>query len=225
MNDKQYYITRPDRVQEGPYDEESLIARYKAGKYPEGTLVWCEGMESWILLTDVYRTADTPLFRHYPFSSVRRQKRVHALPRATWITSIILFGCIVGFGLTYIFRNNSERNVYSQEQKMKKQCPSSENNIPKSKKLIALLEKIKAGADVNVKEKEGGRTALIQAAEDGNTECVKLLLVAGADVNAKDEDGFTPLVCAAKEGYTEIVKALVTAGVDINMKKGGSVPP
>lgn len=50
MNDKQYYITRPDRVQEGPYDEKSLIARYKAGKYPEGTLVWQEGMDSWILI-------------------------------------------------------------------------------------------------------------------------------------------------------------------------------
>lgn len=50
MNDKQYYITRPDRVQEGPYDEESLITRYQAGKYPKGTLAWYEGMDSWILI-------------------------------------------------------------------------------------------------------------------------------------------------------------------------------
>lgn len=52
MNNKQYYVTRPDQTQEGPYDEEALIARYKAGKYSEGTLVWCEGMKSWSSLND-----------------------------------------------------------------------------------------------------------------------------------------------------------------------------
>lgn len=50
MNNKQYYVTLPDKAQEGPYDEKALIARYQAGKYPEGTLVWCEGMAGWILI-------------------------------------------------------------------------------------------------------------------------------------------------------------------------------
>ena len=50
MDSKQYYITLPDKTQEGPYDEKALIARYQASKYPEGTLVWCEGMAGWILI-------------------------------------------------------------------------------------------------------------------------------------------------------------------------------
>ena len=33
----------------------------------------------------------------------------------------------------------------------------------------------------------GGRTALILAAKEGNTECVRLMLNAGADKNAKDK--------------------------------------
>lgn len=50
MDSKQYYITLPDKTQEGPYDEKALIARYQAGKYPEGTLVWYEGLAGWILI-------------------------------------------------------------------------------------------------------------------------------------------------------------------------------
>jgi hypothetical protein len=50
MNNKQYYVTLPDKAQEGPYDEKDLIARYQAGKYPKGALVWHEGMDSWILI-------------------------------------------------------------------------------------------------------------------------------------------------------------------------------
>lgn len=50
MSNKQYYVTLPDKTQEGPYDEKDLITRYQAGKYPEGTLVWHEGMDSWILI-------------------------------------------------------------------------------------------------------------------------------------------------------------------------------
>ena len=40
MDNKQYYVTLPDKAQEGPYDEKDLITRFQAGKYPEGTLVW-----------------------------------------------------------------------------------------------------------------------------------------------------------------------------------------
>ena len=50
MNNKQYYVTLPDKAQEGPYDEKDLITRYQAGKYPKGALVWHEGMDSWILI-------------------------------------------------------------------------------------------------------------------------------------------------------------------------------
>ena len=58
MNNKQYYVTLPDKAQEGPYDEETLIARYQAGKYPEGTLVWSDGMDGWIHIETIMPNAE-----------------------------------------------------------------------------------------------------------------------------------------------------------------------
>ncbi len=50
-----------------------------------------------------------------------------------------------------------------------------------------------AGADVKPQDKRNGASALHYAAIVGHTEIVKLLLKAGADVNAKDFQGRTPL--------------------------------
>jgi ankyrin repeat protein len=86
--------------------------------------------------------------------------------------------------------------------------------------LEAVKQHIAAGADVNAKDvngytpldwaifnkdtetaallrKHGGKTSgelsIHKAAEAGNIEAVKQHLAAGADVNAKDDDGKTPL--------------------------------
>ncbi|MGJ7435289.1 NINE protein [Akkermansia muciniphila] len=58
MDSKQYYITLPDQTQKGPYDEKDLITRYQAGKYPKGTLVWHEGMDSWILIETMMQNVE-----------------------------------------------------------------------------------------------------------------------------------------------------------------------
>ena len=57
-----------------------------------------------------------------------------------------------------------------------------------------------------------------QAAYDGNTEAVKQHLGDVVDVNAKDEDGWTPLQDAATFGHKEIVELLITKGADVNAK-------
>jgi len=59
---------------------------------------------------------------------------------------------------------------------------------------------------------------LIEAARVGDTVKVKQLLKQGADVNAKDKDGWTALIEAAAKGHTDTVKALIDAGADVNAK-------
>jgi uncharacterized protein len=51
------------------------------------------------------------------------------------------------------------------------------------------------------------------------------LLSEGADVNAADDDGFTPLHAAASRDSRDIVRLLVDAGADVNAKsKMGETP-
>ena len=59
---------------------------------------------------------------------------------------------------------------------------------------------------------------LLQASRKNDSEQVKKLIKAGADVNARDENGYTPLLFAAFWGYTEIVEKLIKAGADVNGK-------
>jgi len=83
---------------------------------------------------------------------------------------------------------------------------------------------IKAGADVNTKDKYG-RTALHLASYYMHKQIVKILLDAGADVNAKDQYGYTPLHVATFNGYEQIVKILIEAGADVNVNSIGRGTP
>ncbi len=54
------------------------------------------------------------------------------------------------------------------------------------------------------------------AALSGHIECVKILLNAGAKVNAQNKFGYTALIQAAYEGHVECVKILLNAGAEVN---------
>lgn len=69
-----------------------------------------------------------------------------------------------------------------------------------------------AGADVR---DENGMTPLMFAAAMGHTECVEMLLGAGADVNARDHVGMSPLLYAALEGRMDALKLLLAKGADM----------
>lgn len=58
--------------------------------------------------------------------------------------------------------------------------------------------------------------ALFTAIADRDTDRVSQLLAAGADVDARDEDGATPLMHAAHAGDLALVRLLLAAGADVH---------
>ena len=63
----------------------------------------------------------------------------------------------------------------------------------------------------------------LQAAKQGETEKVVVLLAQGADVHATGPDGDTALMQASVNGHTETVKALLGAGADVNARDSHGV--
>jgi hypothetical protein len=57
-----------------------------------------------------------------------------------------------------------------------------------------------------------GQTPLMVASEFGLSDTVRILLMLGANVNARDNHGNTALVLAERAGHTKLVKQLRVAG-------------
>ena len=57
---------------------------------------------------------------------------------------------------------------------------------------------------------------LLCAAEAGDGTTVRALLDARADVNLRDDRGWSPLIMASKEGHAELVRLLLEAGASVN---------
>merc|ERR1711990_1309039 len=87
--------------------------------------------------------------------------------------------------------------------------------------LKIIKELLKAGADIEAREKAYSRdTALMKAASNSVPEVVSLLIKNKAKVNAKNRNGMTPLMCAlnnARYGL-ENAKILLENGADVNAK-------
>ena len=74
------------------------------------------------------------------------------------------------------------------------------------------------GADANVSLKMG-ETPLMSAARSCDVDTVRLLLAAGADVNAAErERGQTALMWAAAQGHAGVVGLLAAAGADLHAR-------
>lgn len=67
-------------------------------------------------------------------------------------------------------------------------------------------------ADVNAREQRYGDTALMWAAAAGHVDVVRLLIEAGADVGAVDDEGVSALQLARTNGHAEVAAALIAAG-------------
>lgn len=77
----------------------------------------------------------------------------------------------------------------------------------------ALMLLLKRGADPNAKA-EGGKTALMFAAESGNILLVKILVLNGADPDLTYLEDTTPLLIAVLNGHFEAAHFLLEKGAD-----------
>ena len=93
----------------------------------------------------------------------------------------------------------------------------------------AAVARLASDAELNAPG-DGGLTPLMLAAHLGRLDLVRLLLDAGADVNAADERGYTALFHACHNadedrGWPEVVQALLEAGADKEACIGFGVRP
>ncbi len=85
---------------------------------------------------------------------------------------------------------------------------------------------IEAGAMIDVVAGNDTRVQPLHSAAAGrDIEVCRLLLAAGADVNATQAHDFTPLHAAAQHGDVELVELLVSAGADASAKTDAGDTP
>lgn len=69
-------------------------------------------------------------------------------------------------------------------------------------------------ADLNIRHHN--ITLLQYAMMGANTECFKILMNRGADINYQDTTGATPLYCAVSSFRIQFMKMIITYGADTN---------
>jgi ankyrin repeat protein len=89
-----------------------------------------------------------------------------------------------------------------------------ECDVDDKKEMCTLL--LKHGADPNKQEFKHGITPLYAAAQNGEVDCVKILLASGAKPNVVVDVGESPLVAAIRHGYCDVVTALLENKADPN---------
>ncbi len=95
---------------------------------------------------------------------------------------------------------------------------ASDNNFKKIVEVLVVSKDI----DVNLKCNPGCCSPLVNAAEHGYTDIIKLLLANKADVNAPVKNGDTALIRAVINGQLEAVKLLVENKADVNKSHGNN---
>lgn len=84
---------------------------------------------------------------------------------------------------------------------------------------------LNAGADVSVRHRRGGMTALHHAALNGNDQMASLLIAHHAEMNLKDGEGATPLHHAARHGHVKVTQVLIDQGAELNARDNRGFTP
>lgn len=84
---------------------------------------------------------------------------------------------------------------------------------------------IGSGAKIEVRDPNTGQTPLMKAAQGNQHEAARLLVEAGANLEAYCKFGSTPLSYAAKYGDAELIKYLLSKGAKVNGQRGDGYTP
>jgi len=76
---------------------------------------------------------------------------------------------------------------------------------------------LSVGTNIHIRYENGGDTLLHRTVADSSVKDIKLLVAAGADVHARNDDGYTPLH-RANTPDVEVYRFLVSVGADVNAK-------
>lgn len=91
-----------------------------------------------------------------------------------------------------------------------------------TKKDRQMIDLLVAGMKFPDEKANFGKTPLLYATEENNTEVVRALLKKGADPNSTDESswGSTAIFSAVEHGNIELLRLLLENGVDVNHENG-----
>jgi len=89
-----------------------------------------------------------------------------------------------------------------------------------------VLELVARGAQVNAISQNSMKVmALHSAVAHRHTEIADILLANGADVNAKQQDGFTPLLEAVHNSQLDMIELLLQRGANVTLAKDDGQTP
>ncbi|MBD5087717.1 MAG: hypothetical protein HDT30_02710 [Clostridiales bacterium] len=88
-------------------------------------------------------------------------------------------------------------------------------NYSNAKEMVELF--LEKGVNINRADKKGNTPLLMHADQSCDRDIMKLLLRAGADINARNNDGNNALMFALKHGDCELARLLIKKGADYNI--------
>ncbi|KAM9632511.1 ankyrin repeat domain-containing protein 29 isoform 4-T4 [Trichechus inunguis] len=91
---------------------------------------------------------------------------------------------------------------------------------------VALLKLLLNSGRVDVDCRDShGTTLLMVASYAGHLNCVRELVLQGADINLQREDGATALFLAAQGGYLNVIRLLLSSGAKVNQPRQDGTAP
>ncbi len=119
-----YYISKPDGTQEGPYDKTTLISLVKNHTYSPDSYIWCEGMAEWKPFREVFKAKKKA---PHPASPAPMTAHPVQKKKAKWLMISLIAGALLTTcGVTYWLRGDNEAKQNKVEKEIQENISSDE---------------------------------------------------------------------------------------------------